>query len=876
MNNLLPLCTAMNALALRTTRISSTQVARYFSNKVAELEQESRLLLQHENPSLRRIESLLEEWASFVNEESVVERMDDLYRSWLRRQDKFEKSRPFAIMLDAWSHCGNGHAALDVLEAWNQHLGGDLAFAPTREHYHSVIKAFQNDSDVISAAQVAIEVLERLKEWGFTMAPTAETYNLVSNCLYKAIGEIDHDEILPVMDLCVAAMIEMTFEGGVLLEDLDEMTVQALMQTLCNGLCCVSPRNSDDYDWYTWSERLYDILVAKRYATVLTDPDNLGEAVVQVQRLCIESRSADRSKADILFEPMQKRFGTKYPTLEHYHLAIKAYKHVTNAEKVRVSLLEKMEGRFHEVIADDSIQPDKLTEAYNRWMLANYDSGRIYKVKELWGEMLSRKVRRNRLSFSTVLKALADLESLPFTKQAHSILQKLVNRERDVRFFQPDGHMFASVMAAWANSRHQHAGEFCQQLFNQMLAEVPFDDSLKPTVVHYSALIKAWSWHEELAVSKVLNVFQKMQEAGIDPNEQAYSTVLRAMARSRRKEGAERAEEILNEMEKRGYARRESYASVMYAWANSSVPEAPERCRALLERVEQMYESNKDPSMRPNSDAYRALVQAWINTEPTRAGDLGEALLQQVENSARVGKCEYPDAKLFNIVMTAFAKSGDRTRKIEECLHRMKVSFASGNVSAKPDGQAMTTLLFAYAKSYRDDKAVISWEILQEMCKAYEQGDVSMRPTSSAFSAVLNACAFTRCDSTAFQEKIINIALQVMNELEKGKYDEPSGPMYLNLFRILGRHMNDPSEATRVAEVFFQRCCQDGLLNDLILKELRMNIPGLYSKLPKGTNKRELQLPDQWSRNVPKGRSSSAPSGASRNKSGGKRAETNM
>ena len=72
--------------------------------------------------------------------------------------------------------------------------------------------------------------------------------------------------------------------------------------------------------------------------------------------------------------------------------------------------------------------------------------------------------------------------------------------------------------------------------------------------------------------------------------------------------------------------------------------------------------------------------------------------------------------------------------------------------------------------------------------------------------------------------------------------------VFSELIHVIANQIDDITERTLHARVIFERCCQAGFVNKLVLDTLKNHVPGLYHKLPTNQNK-ELMLPKEWSRN---------------------------
>jgi hypothetical protein len=349
-----------------------------------------------------------------------------------------------------------------------------------------------------------------------------------------------------------------------------------------------------------------------------------------------------------------------------------------------------------------------------------------------------------------------------------------------------------------------------------------------------------------------VSLLDDMKRNGIEADNAVYYAVLKSLARIGTTDAAETATDILQRITKDHFtlACVGCYVSTMFAWCNSAA--GCSQCEEILQQLENRVRQG-DRRLAPlDSSPYRALIEAWIKQDPSSAAHEADKILKRVEDAALEGIAAAPDNKLYASVMMAHWKSGAQTSmttldRLEELVQEMKRAYANGNLAAKPDAQAMTILLHAYAKSTVEDKVTIALKLLNQMIEAYlQQGDLDSKPTTYSFAAVLNACAYTN----GSPEQAVQVALQAMTALTGGHFDPPNSFIYTNFFQVLGRQLEDQHERSRIAAVIFQRCSAEGHVNERVLAALRECVPELYKKLPMDSKTRKLSLPAEWTRHA--------------------------
>jgi hypothetical protein len=261
-------------------------------------------------------------------------------------------------------------------------------------------------------------------------------------------------------------------------------------------------------------------------------------------------------------------------------------------------------------------------------------------------------------------------------------------------------------------------------------------------------------------------------------------------------------------------------------------------------------------ALRPDSAAYGIVIESmsmdrYNNADKSNVAEQAEKLLDEMETQAAAGFAEVPNVRVYTAVMKAHYKSGDPDAplKVENLLRRMKASYETGNVYAKPDGHTMTLLLQTWGKSNVPNRAAIAWSIHKQMQEAYDRGDLAMRPNPYSLGAILTACATIKSNEKLVQDETVKIALMALNELDKVTDGSLSDFAFRLVFQVITNHIDDKAERLLHARVILQRCCEAGFVNEWIIDTLKKHVPSLYYQLPKGSDQ-TLNLPQSWSRNV--------------------------
>ena len=650
-------------------------------------------------------------------------------------------------------------------------------------------------------------------------------------------------------------------------------------------------------------EMMQDDLRAQR------DVDDVSLGLVESMTQCLCS----------LDDMMRTSMGAFLPSGRHFHRVIHSwrflmkhdrhYKYYIIGQQQLSLILQRMEEqhfRNHSLPQSD-LEHEYATNSWNALLQAYLDAGVPDKVIEHWNrnkEVKTGRIRRNQDSFTILLLAYAakrQNDTYPQAReraqQAHSILSKLVAYDPAIRKFEPTAQHFASVMMAWSRSYHHDAALYCQQIFNYMAEESnrrlkygsveggssqDAAQALLPAETHYRSLIITWGYSKlPEAMQRVVNLYEQMKDSNLGVDVKTLSTVLFALSRTRQLAGAQKAEQILDQMEVEaavgakplvdrssetsygpkdeeegpGKLSAECYKSVMYAWAHCGLADSYEQCSKIFRRLMAAYEkSGWHKDFRPDSATYAILIDSIVSGKNRPSNDIAtqaENILLEMESQVAIGRCEPPNVRIYTSVLKAYWKSDqpNSALKVEDLIKRMKDSYESGNAAAKPDNHAMTILIQTWARSDAPNKATIVWEVFKEMQAAYNSGDLGMRPNQYTLCAVLNACAFTNSPDASVKSEALKIALMALNELDRGTDGGLNDFAFRYMFQVIASQIDDITDRTLHAKVIFERCCQAGFLSAFTLNVLKNHIPVLYYGLPHGADRKPV-IPPDWTRNI--------------------------
>ena len=401
-------------------------------------------------------------------------------------------------------------------------------------------------------------------------------------------------------------------------------------------------------------------------------------------------------------------------------------------------------------------------------------------------------------------------------------------------------------------------------------------NSVRPNQVSYTTVIDCYAKSGlgglgKEAAEGAERIFRRMErayESGCSearPSVPSFNTVIDAWVKSGLVRGPIAAEEILKKMislHEKGTAGTEptvvSFSSVMNGWAKSQQDGSAERALEVYQLMEDMREAGTITAT-PNAYTYSILIDALC-----KAGMLTEAenvFNNIVTNYADDQSNPKPNKIQATKIMDSIAKSGDsaagvKTEVLLTTLERLYEKYEDKDM--RPSKVSYTAGINSWAKSKAFEKARKARETLDRMIEAYKNGNAEAKPNVNAFTAVINACAFTQGDILE-KKDALQIATQTYKELYASGYGEPNQFTFATFLRVCANIIPPGEQRVSSMKSVLQQAANQGKVDDLVLKVLQKSLSAddLGSILPcEVTNKilTRKDLPAEWTCNLDAGR----------------------
>lgn len=369
----------------------------------------------------------------------------------------------------------------------------------------------------------------------------------------------------------------------------------------------------------------------------------------------------------------------------------------------------------------------------------------LYEMENLSTRGNSSNVRPNTVSYSSVIRAFSNIGD---ADKAETILERLIHeyvRTNDHRL-RPSTQCFNNALQAWAQksrkSQSPDAPARAEALLDRMrrlhkTADVP----VKPDVTSYNILMDVWG-HSAVPGSdkRVLAILQDMiaaEDGDIAPSTISYNIAINAFAQTGNFEKAE--------------------------WLLQSMYEAYDQKQALWDHS----------VAKPNLVSWNSLLSAYAKSRNFDAVERAERALERMDTLYSSGVLEgKPDTISFNCLLHCLAKSSrnDAGVHCEQILEKMESRWAAGDKNVKPDFRSVGAAIQAWLKQNNLEKAEV---LLCKMCRAYANGEESMKPSIETLRNLLEASRETSDSGESIKQHMKDMYPHILNLEQSTNSEQP-------------------------------------------------------------------------------------------------------
>lgn len=241
---------------------------------------------------------------------------------------------------------------------------------------------------------------------------------------------------------------------------------------------------------------------------------------------------------------------------------------------------------------------------------------------------------------------------------------------------------------------------------------------------------------------------------GIEPTLPMYQGTLFAVAKSRDKGAARRAEAILRDIcnlfppKASAIANSvtvEDFNVVLTAWAKSGEEDGPAQAEKLIVLMEEIENKNGNPGMLvPNVSSFTSMIDAYAQTNTWEGVNQSERYLNRLLDFFLEGEKAFePNIATWTIVISAFSRLSRKNNRsaasrADKLMKRMQLLHEEGKIGFGPDAIVYISVISAYAFSKSVEGPQRAEEILDEMYELYMDGVDAMKPSAKTIRSVLD------------------------------------------------------------------------------------------------------------------------------------------
>ena len=447
-------------------------------------------------------------------------------------------------------------------------------------------------------------------------------------------------------------------------------------------------------------------------------------------------------------------------------------------------------------------------------------------------------------SFAAVLTAYQRVATVAAAQAADQLVSEMETLyEAGEISCTPDVYHYTILAGVWAKSEQGKKGadrsvRILSHMMERHKAGYP---QVKPNVRTFNAVLDCLARADdgdrvEDLLYHMLSLYRQGDESA-KPDSFSFNCAISAFTRSKKQGSGRRAEAILDRFLE--YQENENPSAVpdlrsftniiahygrsrYLAGTGSKALDAPYRAEYIFNRMVALFKDGRE-YLEPNVFAFVSVIDSYAYAKHPDAGSNAERMLRVarnlIENHGAKRLCI--NTALMNSVLYAWASSGDPNAGNRAANHveYMENESARGNLELRPDTRTYSLLLSAISKSSSQDKAEKALDVINRMKEQKNLGNNGVIIDEHHYSLAINACAFANADVDS-EIEAFKIATRLFDELVTDPTLKPTSLTYGWFIQSCGRLRVPEAMRHTYIERAFHLCCEQGLVNDFVLRRL--------------------------------------------------------
>ncbi len=284
-----------------------------------------------------------------------------------------------------------------------------------------------------------------------------------------------------------------------------------------------------------------------------------------------------------------------------------------------------------------------------------------------------------------------------------------------------------------------------------------------PDIVTFNGLLDAWAKSgDRNAGERAEEVLQWMERERVHPDTRSYNHVIDAYSKSQkplRAEGILRHLIHLREQGSEVGPDDYSFTAVVHSWTrnNDESVNSTERAAAIIQLMESLQDSGYD-GIAFDVAPYNALINVWAASSDANRGENAKDVLEHMKSRPGV----VPNSRTYSSIITALVKSGKTG--IDEALHflcDMEDRLDAGDRTVILDTACYNAVLSGWIHSEQRDAFPDAEQLWQRVLRRQQQTrNHEFGPNTVTYNLMMNILAKARMDDSAER------AEGLLNEME--------------------------------------------------------------------------------------------------------------
>ncbi len=455
-------------------------------------------------------------------------------------------------------------------------------------------------------------------------------------------------------------------------------------------------------------------------------------------------------------------------------------------------------------------------------------------------------IRPDAASYATVMEGWSYggiIEEKNWRTHAAVQVQALLDRMEEAKHLQPNELCYLMACQQWADAVEGDRGQnvqCAQMILDRLLrqpAEVTSGTQRRRTIPIsaklYTIVMEGWCRRVGKvphAMEKVEMLLKDMEDGSNNmlprPSVLTYTSVIGGLARSRKRDLASRAMQLLPKMKAHGIDPDVvAYTSILNCWAKTTSREerqvAHTHAIQILQEMEDLYTSQQDQyHVKPTAITYATAIKAIGNSLADDAPVLAEQVLHRMYRWTELGCIHVPPTvEVYNALIMSLSVTGNtrnnstwsrstRAHKAEQWLQEMYRRTSQGEIGVEPNIRTWGAVLKAWAESGRADAGEQAQRLLDQMEEWYNNDKSSVAPNVVCYTTVMNAWARGTSTPAKVALRHVEKLLKHMEDLYKATGDptiRPNKISYISAMDAWSRKAKSKAHAATQAQAIVDR-----------------------------------------------------------------------